>query len=139
QEVDSLGINPVMLVVDTAAAYFPGEDDNQNVQMGEYGRILRSLTGCKGRPAIVVLSHLVKNAERDNLIPRGGGAFLNELDGNLTLWSEALGETTTLHWQGKIRGADFAPVEFSLSPVSVPKLTDSWGRPFVSVVAQVLS
>ena len=104
-----------------------------------YGRILRTLNSCNGRPAVVVLSHPVKNADRDNLLPRGGGAFVNELDGNLCLWSEALGETTTLHWHGKIRNADFSPVEFSLRPVAVPHLKDAKGRPFVSVVAPAMS
>jgi hypothetical protein len=60
----------------------------------------RGFTECEGHPAVVVLSHPIKNASRSNLLPRGGGAFLNELDGNLTLWSDNLGEVTELHWQG---------------------------------------
>jgi hypothetical protein len=136
EDIDALGLNPVMIVADTAAAYFPGEDDNSNVQMGEYGRTLRILTRCAGNPAVVVLSHPVKNADRENLLPRGGGAFLNELDGNLTLWSDALGETTTLHWQGKLRGADFDPIPFILRPTKVPSLRDAKGRPLVSVIAE---
>ncbi len=65
----------------------------------------------------------------------GGGAYLNELDGNLTNWSEAFGESTTLHWQGKLRGADFAPVSFALNPIKIDGLTDGRGRPILSVVA----
>ena len=37
-----------------------------------------------GEPCVIVACHPVKNASDDNLIPRGGGAFLNEVDGNLT-------------------------------------------------------
>jgi len=33
----------------------------------------------------LVNCHPVKNASRDNLLPMGGSAFLNEVDGNLTL------------------------------------------------------
>jgi RecA-family ATPase len=33
REIDGLGLDPVLIVVDTAAAYFPGDDDNHNVQM----------------------------------------------------------------------------------------------------------
>ena len=139
EEIDALGLDTVLIIVDTAAAFFPGEDDNANVPMGEYGRTLRVLTRCYGNPAVVVLSHPVKNADRENLLPRGGGAFLNELDGNLTLWSESLGERTTLHWQGKLRGADFDPMPFVLRPTKVPGIADAKGRPLISVVAQIQS
>jgi RecA-family ATPase len=125
QSIDALGLNPVMIVFDTAAAYFHGDNDNDNVQMGGYARHLRILTGCKGNPAVVVPTHPIKAPDRDNLIPRGGGAFLNELDANLTLWSDSMGENATLHWQGKIRGADFAPVNFALTQVRIDKLKDS--------------
>lgn len=135
QEIDKLNCEPVLIVVDTAAAYFDGDDDNHNVQMGAYARNLRVLTGCKGNPAVLVLAHPVKNPDRDNLLPRGGGAFLNELDANLTLWSESMSENTILHWQGKIRGPDFAPVSFALTQVKIDKLKDSKGRPIVSIVA----
>ena len=138
-EIDAMGINPVLIVPDTAAAYFPGDNDNDNVQMGAYGRTLRTLTECKGHPAVMVISHPVKNGDRDHLLPRGGGGYLNELDGNLTLWSDALGESTTLHWQGKLRGADFAPLPFRLRTVTVEGLLDAKGRPFVSIVAEVQS
>lgn len=138
-EIDALGLNPVLIIGDTVAAFFPGDDENNNVQMGEFGRTQRILTRCKGNPAVVFLSHPVKNADRENLVPRGGGSFLNELDGNLTLWSDAMGESTTMHWQGKLRGADFDPIPFILRPVRVPTLTDAKKRPLVSVVAEIQS
>jgi hypothetical protein len=84
---------------------------------------------------VLVAAHPVKAPDRDNLLPRGGGAFLNELDANLTLWSESMGESATLHWQGKIRGADFPPISFSLSQVKIAKLKDSKDRPIISIVA----
>jgi hypothetical protein len=138
QEIDASGFAPTLIIVDTAAAYFDGDDDNHNVQMGAYARQLRILTGCQSNPAVVVPTHPIKNAGKDNLLPRGGGAFLNELDGNLTLWSEAMGETTTLHWQGKLRGADFAPVSFALRQFRT-KLTDQRERPIMSILAVILS
>jgi hypothetical protein len=93
------------------------------------------LTTCQGKPAVLTPAHPVKNPDRDNLLPRGGGAFLNELDGNLTLWAATMGEIATLHWQGKIRGADFAPVNLALQQVKITGLTDRRGRPIVSIVA----
>jgi hypothetical protein len=136
QDIDDLGREPVLIIIDTGPAYFPGDNEQDNVQMGDYGRTQRTLARCRGRPAVVALTHPVKNAGRDNLLPRGGGAYLNELDGNLTLWSDALGESTTLHWLDKLRGADFAPVAFHLRQVRVDHLKDAKGRPFLSIVAE---
>ena len=118
QDMYRLGVPLALIVGDTASSFFPGDDENSNVQSGGYARTLRRLTiECPGSPALVALSHPVKNASAGNLLPRGGGAFLNELDGNLTLWSEVKGEATQLHWQGKIRGPDFSPFGYSLRTV----------------------
>jgi hypothetical protein len=89
----------VLVIVDTGAAYFPGDESNSNSQQGAYARLLRQLTFLPGKPAVLVNCHPVKNASRDNLLPMGGSAFLNEVDGNLTLWATAERQTT-LHWQG---------------------------------------
>jgi hypothetical protein len=135
EEIDAIDGDKALIIIDTGPSYYPGDDEQDNVQMGYAARAQRTLAKCRGRPAVVVLTHPVKNPDRDNLIPRGGGAYLNELDGNLTLWSDALGESTTLHWQKKLRGADFAPVSFSLRPVTLHHLKDAKGRPFISIVA----
>ena len=90
RDIAALGVPFVLIIGDTASSFFPTDDENSNVQAGQYARTLRSLTECDGQPAVVVLSHPVKNASRGNLLPRRGGAFLNELDGNLTLWSDSL-------------------------------------------------
>jgi hypothetical protein len=37
-----------------------------------------------GGPCVLVACHPPKNAGDDNLLPRGGGAFIAEMDGNLT-------------------------------------------------------
>lgn len=134
-KIDATGIQFSLIIGDSLAAYFPGDDENHNVQMGNYARNWRVLTTCAGRPAVMALAHPVKAAGRDNLLPRGGGAFLAEIDANLTLWAEGDRETTTLHWQGKIRGADFQPVTFALAPVTLTDKADAKGRLLVSVVA----
>ncbi len=139
REIDDLNQKPVLIIVDTAAAFFPGDDDNQNVQMGAYARNLRVLTTCRGSPAVITPAHPVKNPDRENLLPRGGGAFLNELDGNLTLWAYSIGEAAILHWQGKIRGPDFSPVSFGLHQVKAADLMDRKKRPIMSIVAALLT
>ena len=135
QEILSLGVEFNLILGDTAAAFFPGDDENDNVVARRYASTLRSLTELPGNPAVVALCHPIKNATRDNLLPRGGGAFLNELDGNTTLWSPTIGEVTILHWQGKIRGPDFPPLSFRLVSI-VTGYQDTRGRDVITVVAE---
>jgi hypothetical protein len=137
RQIDATGRKFSLIIGDSLAAYFPGDDENHNVQMGGYARNWRVLTTCAGRPAVMALAHPIKAATRDNLLPRGGGAFLAEIDANLTLWADGDRETTSLHWQGKIRGADFQPITFGLVPVTINDKRDSKGRLLVSVIASL--
>jgi hypothetical protein len=131
-------IGPVALVVvDTSAAYYEGDDENNNVQMGVHARRLRSLVQLPGEPCVLVACHPVKNATFDNMVPKGGGSFLNEVDGNLTCTKTD--SVVTLHWQGKYRGPDFAPLPFQLHTVTTEGLSDSKGRLIPSVVATPVS
>ena len=82
---------------------------------------------------MIALCHPIKKASRDDLLPRGGGAFLNEVDGNLTCWNDD--GVVTLHWLGKFRGPDFAPIE----TVTSEKIRDSKGRKMPTVLATALS
>ena len=127
-----------LVIVDTAAAYFPGDDSNSNSQQGAYARLLRKLTMLNGLPAVLVNCHPVKNAMRENLLPLGGSAFLNEVDGNLTLWEEA-DKKVQLHWQGKFRGPDFEPLDFELRVAQSDKVHDEDGRLLPSIVAVPLA
>lgn len=122
-----------LIIVDTTAAFFTGTDENSNVEMGAYARQLRQLAQLPWRPAVVAASHPVKNAAADSLLPRGGGAFLNEVDGNLSLAKR--GDTSVLHWQGKHRGPDFPPLSFDMRTVTAPGLVDSRGRAIPTVLA----
>ena len=58
EKIDDL----VLVLVDTAAAYFPGTETNSNSEQGAYARLLREMTFLKGKPATIALSHPVKNA-----------------------------------------------------------------------------
>jgi hypothetical protein len=137
QEAERIGGNVTLVMVDTSAAYFEGDDENHNVQAGAHARRMRSLTALPGQPCVIVLCHPVKNPARDNLQPRGGGAFLNEVDGNLTCWNDD--GMVSLHWQGKFRGPDFPPIAFKLEPVTTDKLKDSKGRQIPTIIAKSLS
>jgi hypothetical protein len=131
-DVERLG-GADMIVVDTSAAYFQGEDENGNTALGKHARDLRQLCTLPGKPAVFVACHPTKNADPANLQPRGGGAFIAEIDGNLTLTKDT--GLAKLHWQVKHRGADFAPLFFALESVTAPILLDSKGRPVPTIMA----
>jgi len=139
RDIAALGVPLVLIVGDTASSFFPGDDENSNVQSGTYARTLRSFTtDCDGEPAIIVLCHPTKEADRRSLLPRGVIAFLNELDGNLTLWSLSQGEVTEMHWCGKIRGPDFSPLGYQLRQVPTG-LLDEKDRPEITIIAEPMS
>jgi hypothetical protein len=135
-EVEKIGAVALVLV-DTSAAYFEGDAENDNVQMGTHARRLRTLVTLPGEPCVIVACHPVKNPGPENMLPRGGGAFIAEIDGNLTC--SKIDSVVTLHWQGKFRGPDFAPIAFNLMTTTTPALKDSKGRTIPTVVAKSLS
>jgi hypothetical protein len=126
--------------VDTSAAYFDGKDENDNVEMMRHAKMLRGLAELiDGGPTILVTCHPVKNYSRENLLPRGGGAFLNEIDGNLVCQKTDGTMAVEIHWQGKFRGPDFAPIPFKLEVGTCERLKDSKGRPIWTVTAAPMS
>lgn len=127
-------IGPLAVVfVDTSAAFFSYGDEIDNVDARNHAADCRSLTTLNGNPAVIVACHPTKNAGKENLIPRGGGGFLNEIDGNLTIWRD--GEVVTLH-HNKLRGAPFDPIQFRLKPVELDGITRRNGKPVRSVAAE---
>jgi hypothetical protein len=127
-----------LVVVDTAAAFFDGDEENSNTELGEYARRLRRrLCTLPGKPCVVVCSHPTKNAKtHDELVPRGGGAFVAEVDGNLTLMKKDVG-ASEMFWSKKFRGRIDNPVQIALTPVEAQKTVDAKGRPLRSVLAGV--
>jgi hypothetical protein len=125
-----------LIIVDTSAAFFEGDDENVNTQMLTHAKRLRGLINLiAGNPTIIVTSHPVKNFTHENMIPRGGGAFLNEMDGNLTCMKMDGTMVTELHWCGKFRGIDFNAIPFRLEVGKTEKLKDSKGRLLWTVIA----
>lgn len=131
--------NLSLVVADTATAYYPGDDPNNNAQQGAFARLLRRVTEFHGHPAVVAACHPIKNALSDQLVPQGGGNFLNEVDGNLGLWADGDRLKTTLSIQRKFRGPEFDPITFRLDIVKDTPVRDSKGRALASVVARPMS
>jgi hypothetical protein len=136
REVEQLG-GVDLIIVDSSAAFFEGDDENNNSQAGVHARRLRALTDMAGGPCVLVLCHPPKNTGDDNLQPRGGGAYIAEIDGNLTIAKDDM--TVQLHWQGKLRGPDFPPMNFLLRSVTHEELRDTKGRLISTVIAEHLS
>jgi hypothetical protein len=99
--------------------------------------MLRSLYKLPGNPTVLVTCHPIKNADLNNLLPRGGGAFLAEIDGNLTCIKDNM--TVTVHWHGKFRGPEFAPMYFQLKAGQTEKLKTAKGKKIWTVTASTMS
>ena len=131
QEVERNG-GADIIFVDTSPAFQSasgGEDENSNNEQIAWARHLRKLTRLEGKPAVVALCHPTKypNSIADCL-PRGGGAFLNEVDGNYATWIEA-GDPNgrlfyvKLTWTGKFRGR-FTPLVYRIEITTCDDLRD---------------
>ena len=125
-----------LIIIDTKQAFQTIENDNDNAENLRFASACRKLTFLPSRPAVVVLCHPIKNASKDNLVPRGGSSYLNEVDGNLSKWRS--GEIVTLHWSGKFRGRDFDPIKFKLKTATHRSLLDRYGRQIENVILERL-
>lgn len=110
--------NPLtQVIVDTFSAYFGREDENSNTQTHEAISIMQRFTLPEwGSPSVVVNCHPAKEAKRDNMKPRGGGAIFGRVDCNMTLWND--GGMVEVHYN-KIRGIPWEPITAELSMQSV--------------------
>lgn len=126
--------NLVLIVVDTFAAYFDGEDENSNAQALDFARVIRKLTSLASKPVVVMPAHPIKNASRNNLSPKGGSSLVNEVDGNLTLWNDD--GLLSMHWQVKHRGPDFEPLKMELEKYTCAELMDRKGREMPTILAK---
>jgi hypothetical protein len=137
-EIERLG-GVDLVIIDTSAAYFNGKDELSNTEMGAHARLLRTLTTLPGGPCVFVLCHPVKHVtDPSQLLPRGGGAFVAEVDGNLTLWKHD-GVLLDLHHGDKLRGPGFEPISLRLETVTTTRLTDKKGRLMPTVRAVWIS
>jgi hypothetical protein len=127
-----------LVIVDTGPVFYEGDDENNRTQQAQHAVMLRKLIYViPGKPTVIANVHPVKNADSENLIPAGGGSFLNQVDGNLT--TAKSDNTTQLHWLGKFRGVEFAPMHFMLRTVTHERLKDSKGRTIPTVICDCIS
>jgi hypothetical protein len=134
-EIIKKGLQFALVIVDTAAAYNSGDDENSNNQAGAYARQLRTLTELPGGPCVVILCHPTKRAADDDLTPRGGGAFLAEVDGNMAVMrKDSLLAVVPF---GKFRGDMSWSQKYEIEVIKDhPTLKDARGRQMRSVLAR---
>jgi hypothetical protein len=138
KKAERLGGEFGLVIVDTGPVFYEGDDENNRTQMANHAKMLRDLiTIIPGKPTVIANCHPVKNAPPDNLTPAGGGSFLNQVDGNLTVAKTE--SKTELHWQGKFRGVDFAPMYFQIKTVTHERLKDSQDRLIPTVISTWLT
>jgi hypothetical protein len=139
EEVDEIG-GVILAMVDTSSAFFEGINEDDNVQAGDHARLLRQLTTLPGGPCVLVACHPTKYATEEGLMPRGGGAFLNEIDGNLTCVNEA-DQFIKMHWLKKWRGPEFLhPIYFNLiRGIEAPTLKTLKGKKLKTVMVEELT
>jgi AAA domain len=132
-EAERIGGEFGLVIVDTGPVFYEGDDENNRNQQGKHAEMLRGLIDViPGKPAVLANVHPVKNAAPDNLLPAGGGNFLNQVDGNLT--AAKTDSTTEVHWQGKFRGVEFAPLHFLIRTVTHQIIKDGEGGLIPTVV-----
>jgi hypothetical protein len=130
-----------LVIVDTGPSFFAASNfadgENSNMDMINFAHALRSAAKTLGKKTTLIAAmHPAKAAaSKEDLVPRGGGAFVNEVDGNLTLWSKDGGATAELHWTRKFRGAQFEPLMLRNVKTSNGGMPDASGKPMVSVYA----
>jgi AAA domain-containing protein len=126
-----------LIIVDTQAAWSTVEDEANNAEQLNYARALRSLCGLAGSPAVGVLSHPTKTPTKvAECRPRGGVAFENETDANLTLWqSDELVEVAYT----RLRVPRWDPFCIRIREIETTSVVDIKGRPLRSVRAEMVS
>src|SRR4029079_16606451 len=83
KEANRVGGEFGLVIVDTGPVVYEGDDENNRPQMANHAKMLRDLiTIIPGKPTVIANCHPVKNATSENLVPAGGGNFLNQVDGS---------------------------------------------------------
>lgn len=124
-----------LVVLDTDQALSSDADENSNAERVEHAKRVRMLTKTKQRPTVIDLCHPPASAARNVLRPRGGSAFLAEIDGNIGVWIDEGDTRAELFRTTKFRGPMFEPLAFDIKVVEVPSLADSKGRRMTAAIA----
>ena len=127
-----------LVIVDTDVAYYGGSDENDNVERRYHAQCLRRLIDITGRPAVVTLCHPSKGATAETMEPRGGGAFLGEIDCAITMLGSRECVQMEPHTR-KFRGEPFDRVSFAIETVELPEFINRLTqKPMTTAIARYL-
>lgn len=140
-EVGNMGGSD-LIVIDTSPAFQVASgamEENSNPEAIRWAQRLRELTRLQGEPVSLALCHPVKRPQTiEECLPRGGGGFIAEVDGNYATWLTA-GDDDEKFFEfrtvGKFRGF-FAPITYRLERATCPTLVDPDGNPSFTVWAK---
>jgi hypothetical protein len=124
-----------LVMVDTLQAFYRGDDSNSNTQMVAFARALRKISELG--IVVLVMAHPTKSPTKERNEPYGGGAFVNEIDGNLALWKNDDG-TIDFYWCKKFRG-HFEPFSVELKRIDVMSAKNSAGIPSQTILANTIT
>ena len=126
--------------IDTVPAHSGVEEENANAQQQKLAQALRSMGEPLGQPCIFALMHPVKEAKRDNLLPRGGSSFTGSIDGVICIWKPSRQSPSEMFaHQSKFRGHWPETVYFDLQETPVTGVVDNFGDQAMSVIAVEVS
>jgi hypothetical protein len=94
------------VIVDTSAAYFEGDAENDNVQLGNWARMLRKLSGLPGHPgclSVVTQSRAAKAYCHAAAVRSWPGSPMTPRS---TIWRSSSATITTKHSSSSIRRRD---------------------------------
>ena len=135
----ALGITFDLIVVDTQAAWSLVEEEANNAEQLAYARALRRLCRLPGLPAVLVLSHPTKTPTKAaECRPRGGVAFENETDANMTLWPVNASDPSIVEVAyTRLRVPRWEPFCIRMAEIETTSVVDNKGRPIRSVWAML--
>lgn len=135
-QIEALEHEYAGIFIDSNQAYFGDGDQNSNSDALGHAQAFRRLTKARGAPFVCVLSHPKMNFDEDNMIPYGGGSFMNEIDGNLTLkLSNGLAELS----HTKLRQPSFDEVDFKLRVHEFEGMKNNFGKSTTSTIFDAIS
>ncbi|WP_170465211.1 MULTISPECIES: AAA family ATPase [Ruegeria] len=133
-----------LIVVDTLAAHFSGESENDNTQMQRYFDSFGRVANGPGNPAVVVLAHpsaecakLEPQRRLREMRPRGASSSWGAIDSNLNV-AVLPGGIVQAHLS-KRRSKPVPDVYFRLKPLSDPSVIDGDGDVEESVRAEPMT
>jgi hypothetical protein len=124
-----------LLIIDTGPAHSAAEEENDNRQQHALAMALRHFLHRFGEPCVVALMHPAKGATKDNMQPRGGGAFSGAVDGELCAWMDTGSDMVEFYHRTKFRGPGFKAFCFRLEKRELVDVKDNFGNPVVTVLA----